>query len=89
MSRRAKKQAAAPHKPPTDEDIARADKPCEPPVACGTFAVATEYEPPVARLGRKLVTAAIARLEHCDPDRAVTLTNAYIALVTEDERARA
>lgn len=28
-------------------------------------------------------------LDHCDPDRAVTLTNAYIALVTEDERARA
>jgi hypothetical protein len=97
---RASKAAPAPT-PPADEDIARADKPCDPPIACATMAppdlaaglardlVATRYEPPIERLGRKLVEAALARLEHCDPDRAVALTNAYIALVTEDERARA
>lgn len=95
--KRAKKPARRAARPPTDEDLARADKPSDPPIACATMAppelardlVATRYEPPVERLGRMLVDAALARLEHCDPDRAVALTNAYIALVTEDERARA
>lgn len=99
MSRRARKGKATTPRPPTDEEIARADKPAEPPIACGTMApreefpvgdlVATRYEPPIERLGRRLVEAALARLDHHDPDRAVALTNTYIALVTEDERARA
>lgn len=100
MSRRAKGKKPTQSKPPTDEDIARADKPCAPPIACGTLTaesasnvggdlVAMRYEPPIERLGRRLVEAALVRLDHHDPDRAVALTNTYIALVTEDERARA
>lgn len=88
----------APAKPLTEDELASADKPCDPPIACATMAprpdpvrdlVAEAFEPKIARLGRKLVDAAIARLDHRDPDRGVALTNAYVALVTEDERARA
>lgn len=43
---------------------------------------------PIRRIGRELVDAAVYRA-HGDPDRAVALVNAYVALVATDRRARA
>lgn len=47
------------------------------------------YEPPIARLGRSVVAAAIDRADSGDADRAVALVHAYAVLVGVDSRARA
>jgi hypothetical protein len=92
---RASKATPAVH-PPTDEDIARADKQCDPPIACAAMAPSSGRDPvamiapaAVERLGAALVDLAIDRLRGLyDPDRGVALVNAYIALVAIDGRAR-
>lgn len=95
--KRAKKARKPAALRPTDEDLARADKPSDPPIACATMApsnpgrdlVAMIAPAAVERLGAALVDAAIDRLRGLhDPDRGVALVNAYIALVAIDGRAR-
>lgn len=94
MSRRARKAAPVPPAPSNDLAALQARlnervKAVEKNLAAASSVVDAVNEPPISRLGRRLVEAALARLDHHDPDRAVVLTNTYIALVTEDERARA
>lgn len=105
--KRAKKSAVKRRgKPPTDEDIARADKPCEPPVVCATMAPPATPENAarladsftgeswfdgfraVRQLGRELVAQATSRMSY-DPDHAIAMANAYVALLAADGRGRA